>query len=47
MARLEEAVVAYRDALLESTRERVPLNWAMTQNNLGLALRKLACQRPE
>ena len=37
-ARLEEAVVAYRDALKERTRERVPLQWAATQNNLGLAL---------
>jgi tetratricopeptide (TPR) repeat protein len=35
---LEEAVAAYRDALKEYTRERVPLQWAMTQNNLGLAL---------
>ena len=38
-ARLEEAVAAYRAALLERTRERVPLDWAMTQNNLGNALR--------
>ncbi|SHH81608.1 tetratricopeptide repeat protein [Marivita hallyeonensis] len=37
-ARLEEAVAAYRAALEEYTRERVPLNWAMTQNNLGNAL---------
>ena len=37
-ARLEEAVSAYRDALKERTRERVPLDWAMTQNNLGNAL---------
>jgi tetratricopeptide (TPR) repeat protein len=37
-ARLEEAVAAYREALKERTRERVPLNWAMTQNNLGAAL---------
>ena len=34
-ARLEEAVAAYREALKERTRERVPLQWAMTQNNLG------------
>ena len=32
---------AYRDALKERTRERVPLDWAMTQNNLGNALRTL------
>ncbi|MBI1331136.1 MAG: tetratricopeptide repeat protein, partial [Alphaproteobacteria bacterium] len=37
-ARLEEAVTAYREALKERTRERVPLDWAMTQNNLGTAL---------
>jgi tetratricopeptide (TPR) repeat protein len=40
-AKLEEAVVAYREALKEWTRERVPLDWAMTQNNLGIALRRL------
>ncbi len=39
-ARLEEAVAAYRAALEEWTRERVPLHWAMTQNNLGNALRR-------
>jgi hypothetical protein len=36
-ARLLEAVDAYRDALKELTRERVPLDWAMTQSNLGTA----------
>ena len=40
-ARLEEAVAAFRAALEERTRERVPLDWAMTQNNLGAALRTL------
>jgi hypothetical protein len=40
-ARLEPAVAAYRDALKERTRKRVPLDWAMTQNNLGLALTAL------
>jgi tetratricopeptide (TPR) repeat protein len=40
-ARLEQAVTAYRDALLEYTRERVPLDWAMTQNNLGTVLSTL------
>ena len=40
-ARLEEAVTAYRDALLECTRDGVPLDWAMTQNNLGNALTRL------
>ena len=37
-ARLEEAVAAYRAALEERTRQRVPLEWAMTQKNLGTAL---------
>ena len=41
-ARLEEAVAAYRAALEEWTRERVPSDWAMTQNNLGEALTSLA-----
>jgi tetratricopeptide (TPR) repeat protein len=40
-ARLEEAVVAYRAALEELRRDRVPLDWAATQNNLGNALRAL------
>ena len=40
-ARLEEAVAAYRAALEERTRERVPLDWATTQNNLGNALATL------
>jgi tetratricopeptide (TPR) repeat protein len=39
--RLEEAITAYRGALKERTRERVPLQWAMTQMNLGNALCKL------
>lgn len=43
---LTEAVVAYRAALQEYTRERVPLQWAMTQTNLGNALRTLV-QRPD
>ncbi|QNT68226.1 tetratricopeptide repeat protein [Defluviicoccus vanus] len=40
-ARLEDAVAAYRAALEERTRERVPLDWAAKQNNLGLALWRL------
>ena len=36
--KLEEAVSAYREALKERTRERVPLDWARTQINLGVAL---------
>ena len=35
---LQEAVAAYREALKERTRERVPLVWAATENNLGDAL---------
>jgi tetratricopeptide (TPR) repeat protein len=38
---LHEAVANYRDALKEVTREKVPLAWAMIQNNLGNALRVL------
>ncbi|MBV8612623.1 MAG: tetratricopeptide repeat-containing protein, partial [Acetobacteraceae bacterium] len=34
-------VTVYRDALQVWTRERVPLNWATTQNNLGTALQAL------
>ena len=32
---------AYREALKEYTRAKVPLSWAMTQNNLGAALGNL------
>jgi tetratricopeptide (TPR) repeat protein len=38
---LEEAVAAYRAALEERTRERVPLDWVVTQMNLGTALLRL------
>ena len=38
---LIEAVAAFRDALKEYTRDRVPLGWAMTQNNLGGTLLSL------
>jgi len=37
-ALLQEAVTAYRAALEEVTRERVPLDWATAQMNLGNAL---------
>ncbi len=40
-ARLEEAVAAFREALQEHTRARVPLDWAGTQMNLGIALATL------
>jgi hypothetical protein len=35
--RIKEAVAAYRAALKERTRERVPLDWAATQMGLGTA----------
>jgi hypothetical protein len=38
---LEEAVVAYRSALEEYTREGAPAKWAKTQSALGNALRAL------
>jgi hypothetical protein len=37
-AHLENAVMAFRAALQEYTRERAPLQWAATQTNLGTAL---------
>ena len=41
MDQMEEAVTAYRAALEEYSRDRVPLDWAATQNNLGNALQRL------
>jgi tetratricopeptide (TPR) repeat protein len=38
---LVKAITAYKLALQQYTRDRVPLDWAMTQNNLGVALEKL------
>ncbi len=40
-ARLATAINFYRKVLTVSTRERVPLLWATTQNNLGTALASL------
>ena len=40
-ARLEEAVSVYCLALEECTRDRVPLDWAAIQNNLGSVHRQL------
>src|SRR5262249_59059345 len=40
-ARFEEAVAAYREAVKEWTRERMPLDWAQTQSNLGNTLSNL------
>ena len=42
VVRLHEAVVAYREALKERTRERTPLAWAATQHYLGNALLRLS-----
>src|SRR5262249_58802400 len=39
--KLEEAIAAYREALKERTRGRTPREWAVTQNNLGIALFRL------
>jgi tetratricopeptide (TPR) repeat protein len=39
--RLRVIITAYREALKETTRERVPLDWANTQYNLGNALSAL------
>jgi hypothetical protein len=33
---LAQAIGVYRDVLLERTRERVPLDWLMTQNNRAI-----------
>jgi tetratricopeptide (TPR) repeat protein len=41
---LLQAIAALRGVLTENTRERVPLDWAMTQNNLGNALSSLGQQ---
>jgi tetratricopeptide (TPR) repeat protein len=40
-AAIGEAIRAYRDLVAQRPRERVPLDWAMTQNNLGNALQTL------
>jgi tetratricopeptide (TPR) repeat protein len=41
---LQDAVAAYRAALEVWTRERIPLQWAMAQNNLGNALGTLGAR---
>ena len=40
-ATLDSSIAAHRDALKEWTRERVPHDWAATQNDLGMALARL------
>jgi tetratricopeptide (TPR) repeat protein len=42
--RLEQAVAAFQAALEERTRSRTPLQWAGTQNNLGLVLQALGAR---
>jgi hypothetical protein len=39
---LEEAVAAYRDAMQERTRQRVPLQWAYSEHGLANALAAIA-----
>ncbi len=46
-ARLEEAVDAYRAALEERTRDRVPLDWAASTGKQGMALFSLADLRSD
>ncbi len=41
---LFRAIAVYQIALQERTRERVPMDWAATQNNLGVALRTLGAR---
>ncbi len=43
--RLDDAVAAYREALKEYTRERVPHDWARSTGNQGVALMLLAERR--
>lgn len=42
---LEEAIAAFRGALGERSRDRVPMDWAATQNNLGLSLKMLGTRQ--
>ena len=44
-AKLEQAVTAYREALKEWTLERMPLRWAFSFGNEGVALMLLAERR--
>jgi hypothetical protein len=38
---LSQAVAAFREALIVRTRDSLPQDWAVTQNNLGIALFQL------
>ena len=44
-AQLEEAISAYREALQERTRARLPLDWAKSTGNQGVTLMLLAERR--
>jgi tetratricopeptide (TPR) repeat protein len=44
---LKTAITAYRAALEEWTRERVPIQWAGVQNNLGITLSSLGEQESD
>ncbi|MGA9601782.1 MAG: toll/interleukin-1 receptor domain-containing protein, partial [Methylocystis sp.] len=44
-AALSESIQSYRSALNLAPRERVPLQWAATQNNLGNALERLGTRK--
>ena len=41
IARLNDAITAFQNALEVRTKDSAPMDWAMTQNNLGNALRTL------
>jgi hypothetical protein len=41
-ARLEDAIAAHRAALEEYTRDRAPLQWAMSTGNQGIAFMLIA-----
>src|SRR5438477_7762684 len=45
-ARLKDAIAHFEAAREERTRERVPLQWASTESNLGLALLALDDYEP-
>jgi tetratricopeptide (TPR) repeat protein len=43
---LEEAIALFQETRKERSRERVPLDWAATQKNLGRALLRLGAREP-
>jgi hypothetical protein len=46
-SKLEESIAAYREALKELTRDRVPLDWATSFGSEGFALMHLVERRGE